>query len=85
MVIGRNIFGEYYGVQGTTWRKPPILDSDFDEKRMGGRTFEIHKDGDRVRLVAWRTGKGSYWVSNTLLQSLSQRQMLAVARSTRLP
>ncbi|MBA2794617.1 MAG: LCP family protein [Thermoleophilaceae bacterium] len=85
MVIARGITGEYYGVQGTTWKRPPILESEFDEKRFGGRTFEIHRGGDRVRLVAWRTSKGSYWVSNTLLQSLTERQMLAVARSTRLP
>ena len=85
MVISRAITGEYYGVQGTTWKRPPILESGFEEKRYGGRTFEIHRGGDRVRLVAWRTSKGSYWVSNTLLQSLSERQMLAVARSTRLP
>jgi len=85
MVISRNVTGEYYGVQGTTWKRPPILESDFDRVRGGGRTFEVHRDGDRVRLVAWRTARGSYWVSNTLLQSLTERQMLAVARSTRLP
>ena len=34
---------------------------------------------------AWRTNKAVYWVSNTLLQMLTERQMLAIARSTRLP
>jgi len=87
MVITRDAAGgEYYGVQGTTWKDPPILASeDPDTVSQGGRTFEVHRDGDRVRLVAWRTSKGAYWVSNTLLQSLSGRQMLAVARSTRVP
>ncbi len=86
MVITRDVVGgEYYGVQGTTWKDPPILESDSETVRQGGREFEIHRDGDRVRLVAWRTSKGSYWVSNTLLQSLTERQMLAVARSTRMP
>jgi hypothetical protein len=33
--------------------------------------------------VAWRTDRGIYWVSNTLLQTLSERQMLAIAESTR--
>jgi polyisoprenyl-teichoic acid--peptidoglycan teichoic acid transferase len=85
MVIKRGPVGEYYGVQGTTWRDPPILDSDFEKRRMGKRTFELHYDGDRLRLVVWRTRKAVYWVSNTLLQTLSERQMLAIARSTRLP
>jgi LCP family protein required for cell wall assembly len=77
--------GEYYGLQGTTWQEPPILADESEERKIGNRTFELHYDGDRLRLVAWRTRKAVYWVSNTLLQSLSERQMLAIARSTRLP
>ena len=30
----------------------------------------------RLRLVAWRTPRGVYWVSNTLSQTLTNRQML---------
>ena len=85
MVVTRNIIAEYYGIQGTTWRNPPILESEFEKRRIGNRTFELHYDGDRLRIVAWRTPKAVYWVSNTLLRSLSERQMLAIARSTRLP
>lgn len=85
MVIKRSRVGEYYGVQGTTWRRPPLLEGGFDRVRSGRRTFELHYDGDRVKLVAWRTSKAVYWVSNTLLQSLNKNQMLSIARSTRLP
>ena len=83
IVIKRGAVGEYYGVQGLTWRNPPILAGPSVKKRMGRRTFELHYDGDRLRLVAWRTPKAVYWVSNTLLQTLSERQMLAIARSMR--
>jgi hypothetical protein len=83
MVIKRGLVGEYYGVQGLTWRDPPILDDPTEVRRIGRREFELHYDGDRLRLVAWRTKKAVYWVSNTLLLTLSQRQMLAIARSTR--
>ncbi len=85
MVIKRGRVGEYYGVQGTTWTRPPLLEGGFDTVRSGRRTFELHYDGDRVKLVAWRTPKAVYWISNTLLQSLSKDQMLSIARSTRLP
>jgi LCP family protein required for cell wall assembly len=85
MVIKRGRVGEYYGVQGTTWMHPPILEGGSDEKKFGGRTFQIHYDGDRVKLVSWRTKKAVYWVSNTLLQSLNKDQMLTIARTTRLP
>jgi len=85
MVIKRDKLGEYYGVQGTTWKDPPLLEGGSDKVKVGKRTFELHYDGDRVKLVAWRTPKAVYWISNTLLQSLSKDQMLTIARTTRLP
>src|SRR3954463_16381147 len=56
MVISRNpLLGEYYGLQGTRWKDPPIIKSPSEVKRYRGRKFMIFKDGDRVRLVAWQT------------------------------
>jgi LCP family protein required for cell wall assembly len=78
-----NADGEYYGVQGTTWKDPPILDAPTETRRLGGRQYELHFAGDRLRLVAWRTPRAAYWVSNTLLQTLTEKQMLAIARSAR--
>jgi polyisoprenyl-teichoic acid--peptidoglycan teichoic acid transferase len=52
-------------------------------RKIGGREYELHYDGDRLRLVAWRTPKAVYWISNTLLLTLSEKQMLAIARSVR--
>jgi LCP family protein required for cell wall assembly len=75
--------GEYYGLQGTTWKNPPILDDPTEKRRVGGREYELHFAGDRLRLVAWRTPKAAYWISNTLLQTLTKKQMMAIARSTR--
>jgi LCP family protein required for cell wall assembly len=83
MVIKRGVVGEYYGLQGLTWKNPPILENPSEKRTIAGRTYELHYDGDRLRLVAWRTRTAVYWVSNTLLQTLSERQMLAIARSTR--
>ena len=72
--------GEYYGLQGTTWKNPPILEGVTETRKIGGRTYELAYDGDRLRLVAWRTQKAVYWISNTLLLSLDEKQMLAIAR-----
>ena len=83
MVMKKGFIGEYYGLQGTTWMDPPILADPSRKRRIRGRTFEIHHDGDRVRLVAWREKKAVYWISNTLLQTLSEQQMLSIAASTR--
>jgi LCP family protein required for cell wall assembly len=84
MVIRRtNANGEYYGLQGTTWKNPPILADPTETRKIGGRSYDLFFAGDRLRLVAWRTPKAAYWVSNTLLQTLTKRQMMAIARSAR--
>ena len=73
--------GQYYGVQGTTWSSPPILDNPSETRSLNGRKFELFFDGGQLRLVAYRTKKAVYWVSNTLLETLSNKQMLGLAES----
>jgi polyisoprenyl-teichoic acid--peptidoglycan teichoic acid transferase len=73
--------GQYYGIQGTNWKSPPILDNPSTTTRMAGRTYELFTDGNRLAIVAWRTKRAAYWVSNTLSRNLTNRQMLAIARS----
>jgi len=82
MVVSENpVLGQYYGIQGTTWADPPILDGSFDKRRMAGRTFQLYWDGKKLRVVALKTKQGTYWVSNTLTNALSNNQMLGIARS----
>jgi len=81
MVVEAPGVGQYYGVQGTTWKAPPILDNPSEKRRIDGRTYELFFDGDRLRIVAWRTERAAYWVHNTLLQSLTNKQMLGIATS----
>jgi LCP family protein required for cell wall assembly len=84
MVIAQNsLLGEYYGLQGTRWKDPPILKSPSEIVSYRGRKFMIYKDGKRVRLVAWQTKDASYWISNTLLQTISKDDMLAIARAAK--
>lgn len=73
--------GEYYGVMGTEWSDPPILEKKSETITMGDRDYDLYYDGDRLRIVAFRSDGNSYWVSNTLLQSLNEDQMLAIAKS----
>ncbi|MET0600570.1 MAG: LCP family protein [Baekduia sp.] len=81
MVFKTMLLGQYYGVTGTNWEGPPILDNPSERRRLGGRTYELFYDGSRLRLISWRSGKAVYWISNTLLSSLGNQQMLALARS----
>ena len=73
--------GQYYGVQGMTWKAPPILDNPTDEVRMRKRTYKRYFDGRRIRLIAWETPKAVYWVSNSLSKTLNNQQMMDIARS----
>jgi len=73
--------GQFYGVQGTTWKQAPILSNPQEIRVIAGKRLELHFDGRRLRLVAWRTAQGVYWVSNTLSLDLSNQQMLGVAAS----
>jgi hypothetical protein len=49
--------------------------------RMRGRTYKLFYDGTRLRLVSWSTPRAVYWISNTLSETLTSTQMLAIARS----
>ena len=81
LVLSKGLAGEYYGVQGMTWKDPPILDGDHETRTVNGRRLMLYYDGKRLRMVAWRTKRAVYWVSNTLSQSLNNNQMLAIADS----
>jgi polyisoprenyl-teichoic acid--peptidoglycan teichoic acid transferase len=81
LVLSTRRIGEYYGVQGLAWRAPPILDDPDRTIRRGNRKFRLYYDGKRLRLVAWRTKRGVYWISNTLTQTIGEDQMIAIASS----
>jgi LCP family protein required for cell wall assembly len=75
---------QYFGVQGIQgWPDPPILANPSETKTINGREYDIYIDGDRVKLIAWHRGNNTYWVSNTLLQTLTNDQMVGMARSAR--
>jgi hypothetical protein len=75
------VMGEYYGVEGTTWRKPPLLGSPSFTRSVNGKQLLVYANGGKVSVVAWRMPQGVYWVSNTLTDTLSNQQMIEIASS----
>jgi LCP family protein required for cell wall assembly len=72
----------YFGVQGIQgWSDPPILDNPSETRTIQGREYEIYVDGDRVKMIAWHRGESTYWVANDLLNTLTNDQMVGIARS----
>ena len=73
--------GQYYAVQGTTWQNPPILTGATQTQTVQGKRLLEYWGGHRLNLVAWRSQGVLYWISNTLTDGLTNRQMVAIAAS----
>jgi hypothetical protein len=74
---------EYWGIQQTTWEDAPVLTAKNVTRRLGGREFDLYYDGARLHMVVLKTEKATYWVVNTLRDSMSNETMLAIARGLR--
>ena len=74
---------EYWGVEETTWEDAPILDSKNVTRRIGRREYDLYFDGSDLHMVVLKTDDATYWVVNTLRDSLSNETMLAIARGLR--
>jgi LCP family protein required for cell wall assembly len=75
----------YFGVQGIQgWEDPPILDEPTEERTVNGRDYSIYTDSGQIKMVAWHRGENSYWISNSLQQSLTNEQMMGIAESCHL-
>ena len=79
VLVHNRIDGQFYGVQGTTWRDPPLLAHPSATRTVKGRRLELFRSGSRLRFVAWRTPRATYWISNTLNLKLTDAEMLALA------
>jgi hypothetical protein len=77
---GRN---EYWGIEMTGWKDAPILDEPNEVVTVGGRRYELHYSGPKLHMVVLREGGATYWVVNTLVDSLSNETMLAIAKGLR--
>jgi LCP family protein required for cell wall assembly len=81
VVFQQNALGGYYDVEGTDWLEPPIVAHPDETQHRHGRTYMIFADGAHIHMVAWRQGKVLYWVINTLLEDLTNQQMMTIADS----
>ena len=76
------ILGQYYTVQGTTWRDPPILRAKVARvQTVRGRKLYIYENGGNISLVSMHTAHGVYWIANTLEDAIPNSEMVAMAAS----
>ncbi|MEA2297225.1 MAG: polyisoprenyl-teichoic acid--peptidoglycan teichoic acid transferase [Solirubrobacteraceae bacterium] len=79
--ISRGLVGEYYGVEGTDWKTPPILAGPHQSRVIAKRTYDVYIEGEHIRTVAWHLPHAVYWLNNTLDSLLTNHQMLTIAES----
>ncbi len=77
----QNGLGGYYDVEGIDWVNIPLF-AHARVQKIGGRSYLLADDGSHIHDIGWRVGKVIYFVSNTLLEDLSNAQMIAIARAT---
>lgn len=74
---------EYWGIEETDWSGAPVLAGRSFEHVLGGRTFDFYFSSSHLHMIVLRQGAATYWVVNTLLDSLSNETMIAIARGLR--
>jgi LCP family protein required for cell wall assembly len=83
VVVAQGGLGQYYDLEGTTWSTPPILHNSNQTIMVRGRKTRLYFEGQRLRVVAWRDHGGTYWLTNTLQNILTNSQMLAIASAAK--
>ena len=71
---------QYWGVQMTDWEDAPVLAGRNFVRKIAGRRYELYYNGPNLHMVVLQTDGASYWVVNTLLDSLSNETMIAIAK-----
>jgi LCP family protein required for cell wall assembly len=79
--IPTDAYTGYYGLSGTDWKEPPILEHPDETREIDGQEYLLSWDGPALRLIGWKTDDGSYWVDNTLVNVLTPGQMFGIAQS----
>ena len=79
-MVFRTGANEFWGIEETDWPDAPVLADRSFQHDLGGREFSLYYSGPHLHMVVLRVHDTSYWVVNTLLDSLSNETMLAIAK-----
>jgi LCP family protein required for cell wall assembly len=74
---------EYFQVEETTWNSAPLFANPSFTLVHKGQKYAVYTTGGQIQMVALRTPRATYWVSNTILNELSNSTMIAIAESLR--
>jgi LCP family protein required for cell wall assembly len=78
-LTGSEIAG-YWGIEEMSWEDAPVLDQPNFKHVIKGREFDFFYNGPHLHMVVLRANGATYWVTNTLLDALSNETMIAIAK-----
>ena len=83
LVFSTGAPGDYWGIQETNWAAAPALSDKNFHRHFGRRRFDFFYSGAHLHMIVLREYGTTYWVVNTLVDSLSNETMIAIARGLR--
>jgi LCP family protein required for cell wall assembly len=75
--------GASWGIEETRFTDAPILADPSATRKIGPRTYRFYFNGNHIHMIAFIQSDTAYWVQNTLLDDLSNADMVAIAKSLR--
>ena len=72
-----------FGVQILDWDTPPILQSPNETRTQNNIQYLLYFNGAKLHRVAWHWNKRTYWLSNSIVDGLSNSTMWAIATGFR--
>ena len=71
---------DFWGIEETDWDGAPALADKSFRHDLGGREFDLYYSGTHLHIIDLQSPGATYWVVNTLHDSLSTETMIAIAK-----
>jgi LCP family protein required for cell wall assembly len=78
---GPTAMGPYWGIEETRYTDAPLLQTPNATRTLDGRKYLFFFNGGHIQTIAFVQNDIAYWVQNSLLDDLTNPEMLAIARS----
>jgi LCP family protein required for cell wall assembly len=71
---------EFWGIEETDWADAPLLADPNFSQRIRGRQYDFYFSGPHLHMIVLKQNGATYWVINTILDTLSNETMIAIAK-----
>ena len=79
-LVFRTAGGAYWGIEETDWEDAPVLGDRSFRHVLAGRSYDFYYSGSKLHMIVLRAGGATYWVVNSILDTISNETMIAIAK-----